>query len=135
MLLPFLLLQFAAAPEASLIPDEIPFEMGEEACSNPPDNDARPFMLCLAETRFEQAAAQMELQLKVTLAMLETARGAHAARRLSARQRDWVKRRDRVCEAKAAGTPTTQLARNTLSCQLQWTTQRTAHLKALAASQ
>lgn len=134
-LLPLLLLQAAELPETARMPDEIPFEMGYAACSSPPENDARPFMLCLAETRFEEAEATMEQQLKVAFASVEAARGTDATHRLNVEQLEWVKRRDSECEAKATGSPTTQFARNVLSCQFEWTEQRTAYLKALAASE
>jgi uncharacterized protein YecT (DUF1311 family) len=135
LLLNFLFL-VTGLPQTSDIPDEIPFEYpGREACSIPAPDDARPFMLCLAEARFEEAEAEMELQLRVTLASVEAARGTKAARRIRVGQHDWVKRRDRECDAQAATSPSTQVARNTLSCQTQWTKRRSAQLKALAASE
>jgi uncharacterized protein YecT (DUF1311 family) len=71
-------------------------------------------------------------QFKVTRAAVKATRGPTAARRLGAEQGNWVNRRDSECEAQAAGSPSTQVARNILSCQTQRTTQRTKQLKALA---
>ena len=127
LLLPLLLLQVAAPAQTLPIPEEA-------VCANAPVDDARPYTLCLAETQFEQAEAEMELQLKVALARLQAARGSGAADRLGGRQRDWIKRRDRQCEAEAAATPSTQVGRNTLACQTEWTRKRTAELKALVAA-
>ena len=130
------LLQVATSVQSSPIPDEIPFEdPGREACSNPSEEDARPFMLCLAETRLEEAEAEMKVQLKETLASVEAARGRDAARRVGVEQLKWIKRRDRDCETQAAASPSTQVARHMLSCQTQWTKRRTANLKSLAASE
>ena len=140
LLLLLLFLEVATPPQTSPIPDEIPDEIpfeipGQEACANAANTDARPFMLCLAETRFEQAEAEMGLQLRVSLASVKAAHGPTAAYGLGIEQRDWVNRRDSECEAQAAGSPSTQVARNTLACQTQWTKQRTEQLKVLAEAE
>jgi uncharacterized protein YecT (DUF1311 family) len=108
---------------------------GDAACANPSDDDMRPYTLCLAETWFEEAEAEMDRQLKVTLAHVEATRGARVADRLADRQLKWAKRRDRKCEKQMAGSPVTQVARNTLGCQTERTEQRTAQLKALAVAE
>ena len=95
----------------------------------------RPYTLCLAETWFNDAEAEMDRQLKVTLAHVEDTRGVRAANRLADEQLKWAKRRDRKCEEEMAGSPVTQVARNTLGCQTIWTEQRTTHLKALAVAE
>lgn len=132
LLLPLLFLELAGQPASSAIPKDIP---GDAACANPSDDDMRPYTLCLAETWFDEAEAEMDRQLKVTLAHVEATRGARAADRLADEQLEWAKRRDRKCEKQMAGSPVTQVARNTLSCETEWTEQRTAQLKALAVAE
>jgi len=107
---------------------------GDAACANPPDDDMRPYTLCLAETWFDKAETEMDRQFKVTLAHAEASRGARAVDRLADEQRKWAKRRDRKCEKQMAGSPVTQVARNTLGCQTEWTEQRTNQLKAFAVA-
>ena len=107
---------------------------GDAACANPSDDDMRPYTLCLAETWFDEAEVEMDRQFKVTLAHVRASRGARAVNRLADEQLKWVKRRDRKCEKQMAGSPVTQVARNTLGCQSEWTKQRTAHLKAFAVA-
>ena len=105
---------------------------GHAACANPSDDDMRPYKLCLAETWFNEAEAEMDRQFKVTQAHVKASRGTRAADRLVDAHLKWAKRRYRKCEKQMAGSPVTQVARNTLGCQTQWTKQRTAQLKALA---
>ena len=76
----------------------------------------------------------MDRQLKVTLAHVEASRGARAVDRLADEQQKWAKRRDRKCEEQMAGSSVTQVARNTLGCQSEWTERRTAQLKAFAVA-
>jgi uncharacterized protein YecT (DUF1311 family) len=139
LLLPLLLLEVAGQPATSSIDREIEEIRsaipGDAACANPSEDDMRPYTLCLAETWFNDAEAEMDRQLKVTLAHLEATRGVRAADRLADEQLKWGKRRDRKCEKEMAGSPVTQVARNTLGCQTIWTEQRTAHLKALAVAE
>lgn len=107
---------------------------GDAACAHPSDDDMRPYTLCLAETWFDEAEAEMDRQFKVTRAQVEASRAARAGVRLADEQLKWAKRRNRKCEKQMAGSPVTQFARNTLSCQTEWTEQRTAQLKALAVA-
>ena len=107
---------------------------GDAACANPSDDDMRPYTLCLAETWFDEAEAEMDRQFKVTLAHVRASRGARAVDRLADEQLKWAKRRDRKCEKQMAGSPVTQVARNTLGCQSEWTKQRTSQLKAFAVA-
>ena len=139
LLLPLLLLEVAGQPATPSIDKEIEEIRsgfpGDAACANPSKDDARPYTLCLAETWFNDAEAEMDRQLKVTLAHVEATRGARAADRLAEEQLEWAKRRDRKCEKEMAGSPVTQIARNTLGCQTISTEQRIAHLKALAVAE
>lgn len=139
LLLPLLLLEAAGQPATSSIDREIEEIRsaipGDAACADPSENDMRPYTLCLAETWFNDAVEVMDRQLKVTLAHVEAARGARAAARLAGEQLKWAKRRDRKCGKEMARSPVIQVARNTLGCQTIWTEQRTAQLKALAASE
>jgi uncharacterized protein YecT (DUF1311 family) len=95
----------------------------------------RPYTLCLAESRFDEAEVEMHRQLKLTLAHVEATRGARAADRLADAQLKWANGRDRKCEKQMAGTPVTQVARNTLGCRTEWTEKRTAQLRALAVAE
>lgn len=104
---------------------------GDAACANPSADDWRPYTLCLSETWFDEAEAKMNRQLGFTVAHIQAARGARAARRFADEQLRWVKRRDRTCEKQMAGSPVTQFARNTLDCQTKLTEKRTVQLKAL----
>lgn len=104
----------------------------DAACANPAEDDMRPYTLCLSETWFNEAEAQLERQLKVTLAHVAATKGSSAANRLRREQGKWTKRRDKECEEEMADSPVTQVARNTLGCQTEWTEQRTAKLKSLA---
>jgi uncharacterized protein YecT (DUF1311 family) len=138
LLLPILLLKVAGQPATSSIDKEmeeirsaIP---GDAACANTSEDDMRPYTLCLAETWFNDAVAEMDRQLKVTLAHVEATRGVRAVDRLANEQLNWTKRRDSKCEEEMAGSPVTQVARNTLGCQTICTEERTAHLKALAVA-
>ena len=119
----------AISKETDQILSTIP---GHETCANPNENDARPYTLCLSETWFEQAEAELESQFKVTLAHVEATRRPSAARHLADRQLKWTKRRDRECEKLMADSPVTQVGRNNLNCQTNWTERRTAELNALA---
>ena len=136
LLLPLLFLGIAGQPAASSIDSQIE-ELrsaipGDAACANPSEDDMRPYTLCLAETWFNDAEAEMDRQLKATLAHVGATHGVGAADRLANDQLKWAKRRDRTCEKEMAGSPVTQVARNTLGCQTISTEHRTAHLKALA---
>lgn len=137
LLLPLLLLEVAgqsATPSIDREIEEIRLAIpGDAPCSEPSDEDMRPYTLCLAETWFNDAEAEMNRQLRVTLAHVELARGVTAASRLADKQREWVRRRDRKCEKEMADSPVTQIARNTLGCQTIRTEQRTAQLKTLTA--
>lgn len=133
------LLQIAAQPAASPIDREIEKMLagvpGDAACSNPSEEDMRPYTLCLAEARFEDAESEMERQLTITLTNIEAARGSRAAKRFAADQFQWTMRRDRKCAKAWADSPVTQVARNTLACQAFLTEQRTISLKASAVSE
>lgn len=106
----------------------------DAACAHPSDDDMRPYTLCLAETWFDEAEAEMDRQFNVTLAHVEASRGARSGDRFADEQLKWAKRRNRKCEKQMAGSPVTQFARNMLGCQTEWTEQRTAQLKALAVA-
>jgi len=139
VLLPLLLLEVVGQPATSSIDRGIEETRsaipGDAACANPSEDDMRPYTLCLAETWFNDAEAEMDRQLMVTLAHVEAIRGARAADCLADEQLKWAKRRDRKCEKEMAASPVTQVARNTLGCQTISTEQRTAHLKALAVAE
>ena len=123
----FVLLNVASDPVTVAPPGVI-------SCENPPPNDARPYTLCLAEAEFERAKANLDRQLKITIAQVEVARGASAANRLRDEQLKWVKLRDSECEALAGESPSTQVGRNEMSCLAQRTEARTAEIMALAAA-
>jgi hypothetical protein len=94
LLLPLLLLEVAGQPATSSIDREIEEIRsaipGDAACANPSEDDMRPYTLCLAETWFNDAEAEMDRQLKVTLAHLEATRGVRAADRLADEQLKWA---------------------------------------------
>ena len=125
MLTLFLLIEVAAAPMARTNPPAA-------TCESPATDDSRPYTLCLAETDFERAGAQLKRQWAITLASVRARKGATAARRLRDEQRRWALRRDRQCEAVAGASPVTQSGRNQMGCLAQLTDRRTARLKALA---
>ena len=134
-LLPLLFLEIAGQPASSALSrqlEEIVSAIpGDAACADPSADDMRPYTLCLAETWFDEVQAEMERQLQVRSAHVRATRGLRAADRLADEQLKWVKHRDRQCEKQMAGSPVTQVARNTLGCQTEWMEQRTAQLKAL----
>ena len=105
------------------------------ACDKPAEDDLRPYTLCVAETRFDQIEVELERQLKITFARVEARSGASAADRLRREQQEWVKRRDSECEVLTATSPSTQLARNDLSCRAQRTEARTAYLTLLTETE
>ena len=76
----FVLLNVASDPVTVATPDVI-------SCENPPPNDARPYALCLAEAEFERATANLDRQLKITIAQFEVAREVGAANRLRDEQK------------------------------------------------
>ena len=125
LLLPLLLLEAAAQSTPASTPEEI-------ACDNPADNDSRPFNLCVEETRFNRIQAELDPQLKLTLASVEARNGSAVAEALRKSQQAWVNRRESECQAFAATMPVTQGGRNYASCQAGMTEVRIAELKLAA---
>lgn len=105
------------------------FDAKIEACRVPAED--RTLTLCLAERSLERADLQLNLQWALTYAHVKTSNGPRAARRLRQQQRDWVKTRDRECNAFAAPTPSTQQGRNLMGCLAKLTDERTAVLRAM----
>ncbi|MCL6698114.1 MBL fold metallo-hydrolase [Sphingomonas sp. NSE70-1] len=125
LLLPLLLLEAAAQPATGRTPEEI-------ACDNPADSDGRPFNLCVEETRFNRIQAELDAQLKLTLASVEERKGSAVAEALRNSQQAWVNRRESECQAFAATMPVTQSGRSYASCQARMTEVRIAELKLAA---
>ena len=94
-------------------------------------SEYRPLTLCLAERSFERADAKLNTQWAITFPYVKAKKGPEAARKLRLEQRNWIKRRDRECEAIAAPTPTPQQGRNLMSCMAELTDQRTAELRGM----
>ncbi|WP_199556277.1 lysozyme inhibitor LprI family protein [Sandaracinobacteroides hominis] len=107
--------------------DRAVVQAGEEAsawlaatypdCENPKADDFRPYTLCLAETDFDRAEADMQRVWALTLARVRAAKGLSGERKVKSEQRKWLIQRDRQCGAAAAETPVTQFSRNDLSCK------------------
>src|SRR5512139_3393226 len=119
ILLPLLLLEAAVQPAIARAPEEI-------ACENPADNDGRPYTLCVEETRLNRKQAELDAQLKVTLARVGAGKGTAAAETLRSSQQAWANRRESECQAFAATMPVTQNGRNYMSCQTGMTEVRIA---------
>ena len=100
-------------------------------CEKAAADDFRPDYLCRSETDFERAEIDTQRQWLVTLARVKIVRGMKAEQRLHHEQRRWVYRRNQVCAAFAADTPSTQVARNELDCMTAITARRTEELKAI----
>src|SRR5829696_797267 len=122
LVLSFLLLAGVAQPS---VPDP-------KSCEWPGPDDDRPYTLCLAETRFDQAEASLNAQWQTTLAYTRAQGGAATERRVRNEQRRWLRARDRECAAFARSTPVTQTSRNQLNCSAQLDERRTAYLRRLA---
>ena len=110
---------------------------GDAACANPSEDDMRRYYAVPRRDLVQNdAEAEMDRQLKVTLAHLEATRGVRAADRLADEQlRNGPSVGTGNVKRRSAGSPSPELARNTLGCQTIWTEQRTAHLKALAVAE
>ena len=126
-----LLLSFLMLVQVATMPPS-PVDPQVASCETPSADDPRPYNLCVAETRFEQADLELNRQWAATLAHVKAKRGAEGARRLHDKQRKWISDRDRECEALAAASPVTQAGRNEMSCMDILTVKRTAKLKAIA---
>lgn len=103
----------------------------QKNCDNQAEEDSRPYTLCVSETRFNTAEAAMQAELEVLIRKFEGENAARSVRRLQRQQANWEKRRDRSCEKEWADSPSTQVARNILDCQLTATVMRTGELRAL----
>ena len=101
-------------------------------CENPRPNDHRPYTLCLSETDFDRAEAEMQREWALTMARVKVRQGLTAARSLQSKQGKWEVRRDRKCQNFAKDTPVTQVGRNYMDCMARMTTERTAYLKGIA---
>lgn len=123
-LLPGLL--WIASLSASGAPDAYP------QCENPAPDDGRPYMLCVAETESKIADARLNRQWRKTLTEVSRSGGPKARKQLLTRQRTWLRKRDRECNALAASSPVTQSGRNQMSCLTKLTEARTAELTQLA---
>ena len=105
-----------------------------EACS-PTEEEIRPLTLCLAERSFERADARLNAQWANTYPDVKTSNGSKAAKKLRQQQRQWIKARDRECDALAAGSPSTQHGRNLMGCLAKLTDERTIVLRAMTGKQ
>ena len=101
-------------------------------CENPPPDDMRPYTLCLSETDFDRAEAEMQREWALTMARVKVRQGLTAARSFQSKQGKWELRRDRKCQNYAKDTPVSQVARNYMDCAARMTTERTAYLKGIA---
>ena len=111
--------------------EEVDGDKAYPSCEKPAADDFRPDYLCRSETDFERAEIGLQRQWLVTRARVKTVRGMKAEQRLHHEQRRWVYRRNQVCAAFAADTPSTQVARNELDCMTAITARRTEELKAI----
>ncbi|PZU51215.1 MAG: hypothetical protein DI568_01035 [Sphingomonas sp.] len=101
-------------------------------CEGPKPDDVRPYTVCLSETDFERAEAEMQREWVLTLARVRASEGSTGERSIQSKQRHWVVQRDRKCENFAKDFVVTYQGRKYMDCLAEMTTERTALLKSVA---
>lgn len=101
-------------------------------CEIPKPDDVRPYTLCLSETDFERAEAEMQREWVLTIVRVRASEGSTGEQSIQSKQRQWVAQRDRKCENFAKGFVVTYQGRKYMDCLAEMTTERTALLKGVA---